>query len=90
VHVDSAIGVDGDDGSVAARRLGQLVDLVSKGGDVLSGLAQGVVELLVPPLALLKPLPFLPQLFPGMLQELRQSERYSTCLYILQVATQYV
>ncbi len=46
-HVDRAVVVLADHDAVGGRRLGQLVDLVAQGGDVLSRLAQRVRELLV-------------------------------------------
>ena len=46
-HVDRAVVVLADDDAVGRRRLGELVDLVAQGGDVLAGLPQRVGELLV-------------------------------------------
>ena len=45
--VDGAVVVLADDDAVGGRRLGQLVDLVAQGGDVLARLPQRVAELLV-------------------------------------------
>jgi len=47
VHVDGVVVVDAEDGAVARRRLGELVDLVAQRRDVLARLAQRVGELLV-------------------------------------------
>ena len=46
-HVDGAVVVGAEEGAVGRRRLGELVDLLAQGGDVLAGLAEGVGELLV-------------------------------------------
>ena len=45
--VDRAVVVLADDHAVGGRRLGELVDLVAQGGDVLARLSQRVAELLV-------------------------------------------
>jgi hypothetical protein len=45
--VDRAVVVLADDHAVRRRRLGQLVDLITQGGDVLPGLPERVAELLV-------------------------------------------
>ena len=45
--VDGAVVVLADDHAVRRGRLGELVDLVAEGGDVLASLPQGVAELLV-------------------------------------------
>ena len=45
--VDRAVVVLADDHAVGRRRLGELVDLVAQGGDVLARLPQRVAELLV-------------------------------------------
>ncbi len=46
-HVHGAVVVAAEQGAVGRRGLGQLLDLVAQGGDVLAGLAQGVGQLLV-------------------------------------------
>ena len=46
-HVDGAVVVAGQEGAVGGRRLGQLVDLLPQGGDVLAGLAEGEGQPLV-------------------------------------------
>ncbi len=46
-HVDGAVVVGGQEGAIGGRRLGQLVDLLTEGGDVLTGLTEGVGQLLV-------------------------------------------
>ena len=46
-HVDGAVVVAPEQRAVGRRRLGELVDLVAQGGDVLARLAQGVGQLLV-------------------------------------------
>ena len=47
VHVDGAVVVDAEQRAVGRRRLGELLDLLAEGGDVLAGLAEGVGQLLV-------------------------------------------
>ena len=46
-HVDGAVVVAGQEGAVGGRRLGELVDLLPQGGDVLAGLAEGEGQALV-------------------------------------------
>ena len=46
-HVDGAVVVAAEERAVGRRRLGQLVDLVPQGGDVVAGLPQRVGQLLV-------------------------------------------
>ncbi len=46
-HVHSAVVITTQERAVSGRRLGQLLDLVTQGGDVLACLAQGVGELFV-------------------------------------------
>ncbi len=46
-HVDGAVVVGRQEGAVGRGRLGQLVDLLAEGGDVLAGLSEGVGQLLV-------------------------------------------
>jgi hypothetical protein len=45
--VDGAVVVVTEERAVGGGRLGELVDLLAQGGDVLAGLTQGVGELLV-------------------------------------------
>ena len=45
--VDGAVVVAAEQRAVGRRRLGELLDLLAQGGDVLARLAQGVGELLV-------------------------------------------
>ena len=47
VNVDGGVVVQPEHGAVPGRRLRELVDFISQGGDVLARLAQGVRELLV-------------------------------------------
>ncbi len=47
VNVDGVVVVQAEHGAVPGRRLRELVDFISQGGDVLACLAQGVRELLV-------------------------------------------
>ena len=61
--VDRPVWVHADEGAVGARRLGELLDLVAQGGELLLGLLERQGELLVlrdglaqPPLRLKEPL----------------------------------
>ena len=46
-HVDRAVLVDAEEGAVGGRRLGELLDLLAQGGQLLLGLLQGEGQLLV-------------------------------------------
>ena len=46
-HVGGAVLVDTEERAIGRRRLGELLDLLAQGGDVLACLTQGVGELLV-------------------------------------------